>query len=221
MKYRVFEEVAAEARAEIQELDAEIDRLKAKRELLQVAEALVRQVLAAIPMNTEAIPADEAHDPDMVPSAAVTQPPGREESLQGRRSASPQEEEQQGSHPHHAAGPTPDPTPCSSPDVLPDHCVVFLQTEEVPSESSAGAVEEITLPEHPPYEDALSEDDSEALTIEDSPANPPADSPPVPSDAARPSFADLLARKEPFSLRKQGWPEPSPMDEGEIRKKLL
>ena len=221
MKYRVFEQAAAEARAEIQELDAEIDRLKAKRELLQVAEALLRQVLAAVPMSTDALPADEAPPPDPRAGEAIAEPPAREEALPELDPGPLQRDEWLGSEPDYATAAAPPVVPSSSADMLPDHLVVSLQTEEMPSALAASAAEEVSFPEQSFGEDAQSEDDSESPQTEDAPDAPPADWAAETSDPARPSFADLLARKEPFSLRKQGWPESSPVDEGEIRKKLL
>lgn len=221
MKYRVFEQAAAEARAEIQELDAEIDRLKAERELLRVAEALLRQVLAAVPMSTDALPADEAPPPDPRAGEASAEPPAREEALLELNPEPLQPDEWLGSEPDDATASTPPVAPSSSADMLPDHLVVSLQTEEMPSALGASAAEEVSVPEQSSGRDARSEDNSDSPQTEDAPDDPPADWPTDHSDPARPSFADLLARKEPFSLRKQGWPESSGVDEGEIRKKLL
>lgn len=221
MKYRVFEQAAAEAKAEIQELDAEIDRLKAKRELLQVAEALVRQVLAAVPMSADAPPPEEDEHPETRPRTPIAEQPALEDEVPERSFEALSQEESSGSDPDRTTVPPPAGDSPPPVDTLPDHHVAFLQTEEAPSDLSAAAEEYLTLPEQPSGDDARSDDGSESPSAEDPSDDPSANVAADTSDPPRLSFADLLARKEPFSLRKQGWPESLPADEGEIRKKLL
>jgi hypothetical protein len=258
MKYRVFEQAAAEARAGIQELDAEIDRLWARRELLQVLEALVHQVLAVVPMSTEAIPAEAAHNRGRQPEIAVVEQPFCGDSLPEGYSEPLQREESPTAHPAVATADMPRAGQPSVADSLPDGASDSPEGDEPAIGSPATAAAEVTAAEQSSVADNLLDGDSESLHGEASPTGSPGDTTgdtavaeqpsgaetPAEGDsgspwegesstaspaeatediaaAEQPSFADLLWREEPYSLRKRGWPASPPIDEGDIRKKLL
>jgi hypothetical protein len=107
MKHRVFAQAAAEARVEIQELDAEVSRLTAKRASLQVLEALLRQALTVAPISTESISDVEGNNAAAPPETPVAERPSWAESLPEGDSDSIQKEESPTESPGGAPAETP------------------------------------------------------------------------------------------------------------------
>lgn len=217
MKYRAFEEAAAEARAGIEELEAEIDRLKARRDLLQVLEALLGQVQGVFPMSSEAAPAEDGARPT---DAAVAERAAGADRLpeRDRERLAPRERP-----------PEPPPAPQEtaiaeelfSADSLREGYSALLQTQESPTVFTAETTEDMPAEEQPSGAETPVQGECEALPSSETTADTSAAASAETTAAERTSFTDLLSRRVPYSLRKQGWPADDPVDPHEIRKKLL
>jgi hypothetical protein len=190
MNYSAFEQAAVEASAGVREMDAEIERLAAKREVLRT---LVHNLLAVLPMNTRAIPADAGYQA----GATLHAPEPEEPSFASRLPESEPSSFRREGWPHAPAVEQPS-FAASLPESEPSSPAKEEWSQAPANEQPALAA---TLPESEPSSPGK-EEWTDAPAEEQSP------------------FAVSMAKSETPSLRKEEWPAYSPGDQRRIRELL-